>query len=271
MPKQSSPRTRDIELTADYRGLTLRSVFQPIASAAHGTVVGYEALLRATSRGGRPIDPPVVFEEASDVGELELVNRLVCPLHFSSFQSQDPGDCLLFANISTGVLRQLVEPDENLHRLAASCGLSPDRIVIEIPEDQPCDDEGFSESLDQLKRDGFRVAIGDFGTGLSNVDRVFKCSPAIVKMDVGLIARARSDRRLRKVFCHLTEMLHDIDAAVLAEGIESVDDALLMTDAGVDFLQGFWLSRPAPDLDAMRFDDQFGELRQARATLPPRQ
>lgn len=247
--------------TAEYRGLTLRSVFQAIGGVVRGSVVGYEALLRATTQDGRPVQPPKVLEEARGAGELLLLNQIVSDLHIANFSRQDPGNCWLFLNISTPVLSPMITNSGNLSILAAKHGIPPSRIVVEVLEQDILDDRGFERCLRKYKDAGFIVAMDDFGKGWSNLDRIFNFFPSIVKFDLGLISRARSNRKVQRAYHYLTAMLHEVGIMVLAEGIESVEDASFMVEAGVDFLQGHWLSRPHPSPRAAHVARKHRELR----------
>lgn len=264
-PNAHEPSVVFGELTAAYRGLTLRSVFQPIASVVLGGVVGYEVLLRATNRSGHPVSTPMVFDEAAEVDELEILNRIVCELHLKNFRNRDPEHCLLFINISTGVFCQLVEETVSLIELAAEFGISTGRIAIEILENDFLDDDNFSRCVIKCKEAGFLVALDDFGKGLSNFDRVLNFAPSVVKYDMSLVSKARSNAKLRRAYYHLTAMLHEVGTMVLAEGIESVEDALLMVDAGVDFLQGYWIARPAAAIGIDAVSAKIRELKELYA------
>ena len=247
--------------TAEYRGLTLHSVFQPIGSFVHGKVVGYEALLRAIDRRGQAMAPQAVFAQAQTTSELAILNRIVTELHFKSFCAQDPGNCWLFINISTLAFCPLVTHPGSLFELSAKYGIAPSRIVIELLEHDILDREGFGRCLSRCRDAGFMVAMDDFGKGWSNLDRILNFVPSIVKFDQSLVFQGRSNLQIQHAYRHLTSMLHEVGIMVLAEGIESVEDASFMVDAGVDFFQGYWLAQPDRSTVAACVSERNNELR----------
>jgi len=248
-------------VTAEYRGLILRSVFQPIGSVVHGNVLGYEALIRVTTPEGELMAPPVAFKEAEDAGELLLLNQIVTDIHLANFSCQDPGDCWLFLNINTPVLLPMITQSGNLSQIAARHRIAPARIVIEVLEQDVIDNESFDLCLRQYKEAGFMVAMDDFGKGWSNLDRILNFFPSIVKFDLSLVAQGRANQKVQRAYRHLTLLLHEVGIMVLAEGIESVGDASFMVEAGVDFLQGYWLARPHPSTRVAQVADRIHELR----------
>ena len=251
--------------TALYRGLTLHSVFQPIGGIVNGNVVGYEALLRAATSAGFPVAPPSVFDTAADHGELLLLNQIVSDLHIASFCARDPGDCWLFLNISTMVLDPMISQSGNLRTLAAKHGIAPARIVVEVLEENTPDADAIDDCLRQYKDAGFLVAMDDFGKGWSNLDRIFNFLPSIVKFDLSLIIQGRSNPKVQRAYRHMTAMLHEVGIMVLAEGIETIEDAAFMVEAGVDFVQGYWLSRPDVAISSTGAVRRIHELRVAYA------
>ncbi len=90
------------------------------------------------------------------------------------------------------------------------------------------------------------VAVDDFGAGHSNFERIWRLEPDIVKLDRKMIADTAHREVIRRSLPRLVSLLHEAGCMVLAEGIETEEEALLMLDANVDMAQGYLFARPFP-------------------------
>ena len=236
--------------TATWRALTLHSVFQPVLSITHQRIVGYEALLRAFDPVGLPVTPDVLFSGTRSAGEARELDRIARCLHVANFMEQNVEVGWLFLNTRPQVFETGWPQRAFIDELSAHFGLPQERIVIEVLE-QPADDESAVASMlaASQPRD-FLIAIDDFGTGFSNFDRVWRFRPDIVKLDRSLVARAGKSQGDESLIGHLIAMLHQSGTLVLAEGVETDDELMILMQADVDFVQGFWLGQPKGSVQA---------------------
>ena len=244
--------------SASYRGFELGSAFQPIVSITHSSIVGYEALLRAVDSRGMPFAPDAVFDRARLAGDLLMLDQRSSETHVENFGLQDPGTCWLFLNVHVGALRSVFA--RGVGQALAAAEIVSSRVVVEVLEHDIADDGAFIELIEECRSRGYLIAIDDFGRGHSNIDRIFDSRPDIVKLDASLVARGRTRESLAVPYRHLVSMLHGVGSMVLAEGIESLEDALFMMATNVDFLQGFWLSTPQAMLAAPDVGPQMEDL-----------
>ncbi len=229
---------------ATWRALTLHSVFQPVLSVTHQCVVGYEGLLRATDPVGLPVTPDVLFAGARSPADARELDRIARCLHVANFMEQGIATGWLFLNTRPQVFETGWPQRPFIDELSAHFGLPQERIVIEVLE-QPADDESAVASmLGASQPRDFLIAIDDFGTGFSNFDRVWRFRPDIVKLDRSLIARAGRGEGDQSMISHLIAMLHQSGTLVLAEGVETDEELMILMQADVDFVQGFWLGQP---------------------------
>ncbi|WP_144154083.1 EAL domain-containing protein [Paraburkholderia sp. BCC1885] len=236
--------------TATWRALTLHSVFQPVLSITHQRIVGYEALLRAFDPVGLPVTPDVLFASTRTAGEARELDRIARCLHVANFMEQNVEVGWLFLNTRPQVFETGWPQRTFIDELSAHFGLPQERIVIEVLE-QPADDESAVASmLDASQPRDFLIAIDDFGTGFSNFDRVWRFRPDIVKLDRSLVARAGKRQGDESLISHLIAMLHQSGTLVLAEGVETDDELMILMQADVDFVQGFWLGQPKGSVQA---------------------
>jgi EAL domain-containing protein (putative c-di-GMP-specific phosphodiesterase class I) len=236
--------------TATWRALTLHSAFQPVLSVTHQCVVGYEALLRAFDPVGLPVSPEVLFSGTRSAADARELDRIARCLHVANFMEQGISTGWLFLNTRPQVFETDWPQRTFIDELSAHFGLPQERIVIEVLE-QPADDESAVASMlaASQPRD-FLIAIDDFGTGFSNFDRVWRFRPDIVKLDRSLVARAGKREGDDSMISHLIAMLHQSGTLVLAEGVETDEELMILMQADVDFVQGFWLGQPQSSVQA---------------------
>ncbi|TCW86843.1 diguanylate phosphodiesterase [Burkholderia sp. SRS-46] len=232
----------------DYRGVTLRSVFQPVLSITHKRVVGYEALLRIVDASGATISPGTMFDKTRSIADALLLDRLARCLHTANFVAQGIGDGWLFLNVTPRVLDSGLVQREFVESLCKHFVLPPNRIVLEVVEQPSRDEAALARTIDMIQHRDFLIAIDDFGTGFSNFDRVWRAKPDIVKLDRSLVERATWSTEDRRIMHHLVSMLHQAGAMVLAEGVESDDALQALMESDIDFVQGFQFGQPDPSI-----------------------
>lgn len=231
----------------EFSTLRLTSVFQPLFNAHTGAINGYEALLRATE-GGNSLSPMTVFSTQRPATEIVLLDRFCRYLHTLNFLAQQ-GQQDLYLNINAGHLRHIEQGhglvfERTLHQF----GLEPTQIVLEIVESALPDSIRLRAALENYRARGYRIALDDFGSQYSNFDRLWLLTPDIVKLDRSLLAQAQVNPRAQVILPRLVEMLHDLGAKVVAEGIETAQQKTLAQAANVDLLQGFFLACPSANL-----------------------
>ncbi|WP_404363962.1 EAL domain-containing protein [Marinobacter sp.] len=238
----------DYGWSASFQGLTLRTALQPIFSISHKRVVGYEALIRAFDTDNSSVLPLHLFGLPTTEAENVLLDRLCRYLHIQNYSSLSEQVNWLFLNVSPKVVASGRQNDSFFGQLLERTGLPPHRVVIEIVE-QPTDDSAqLREAVAYYQQLGCLTAIDDFGAGHSNFERIWNLSPDIVKLDRSLLTRAIDDKKARQILNGIASLLHQSGCLVLLEGVETHDQAMIAIDAGVDFVQGFYFSRPSLDL-----------------------
>lgn len=247
--KSQGPLFDDEGAYGCYGDLRLYSAFQPLFAVDGLRVVAHEALLRARDGAGRQISPGEAFAVPKTGDEIKHFDRLCRVLHAVNFVNQSNDDSDLFVNISG---RHLLSVSgchgKTYEALLAHCGLSPQRIVLEILESRVDDLKHLQEAVAAYRGRGYRVAIDDFGCQNSNFDRLWQLTPDIVKLDRSLIVEATRNARARRILPRLVDIVHELDAKVVCEGIETVEQHQLATEAGVDLVQGYYYARPAHHL-----------------------
>lgn len=235
---------------AAFKGLQLRSAFQPVFGIAQGRAVGYEGLLRAADIHGTAVTPPQVFRLARNADEVILLDTLCRVVHARNLSRVSPAGHWLFLNISLMALAEEFREFERFFAsLLATCGIPPHRVVIEVLESALHGDRDLFRAMDFYRELGCLIAVDDFGSGHSNLDRVWRLKPNIVKLDRVLIKHTTEDQTSRMFFNRMVSTMHEAGSLVAVEGVELESEAVIATDANADLVQGYYFAPPAPALD----------------------
>ncbi len=248
-----------------WEGLRLRTHFQPVYCVRRGDCTGHEALIRVSQLDGSPFDTDRLFAEVP--ADRRLLLDWVCrALHLRNFATVDPGEGTLFMNIDPRAAVEDAASAAAFGNLIRYYGLPPDRICVEILDNE-CADEGLlREAVAEYRGLGAMIAMDDFGVGRSNFDRVQALRPDVVKVDRAILAKGVGDAKARAMLPSIVELLHQMGTKVAIEGVETAPGALLAMEAGGDYLQGTYFATPAATLpDAGLLGRIFAELLRVRA------
>jgi EAL domain-containing protein (putative c-di-GMP-specific phosphodiesterase class I) len=209
-------------------------VFQPILELESRRVVGFEALTRFDS-GQRP---DRCFADAWSVGlgpELELAALAAA---VDAAQGLAPG---VFLDLNASP-RLLAHAD----RLAAILETADRPLVLEITEHEVIEDyEGLRAAIRTLGRD-VRVAVDDAGAGAANFGHIIDLRPDFVKLDVSLVRRVNANLGRQAMVVGMRHFSRTAGCRLIAEGVETSEEADTLTSLGVEFAQGFLFGRPEP-------------------------
>ncbi len=230
--------------------ISIITQFQSIVSVKRKSITGVEAL----SRGVHPltneiISPYNMFKKASkNINNLIKLDRLCresALLNFKKLQSENK-DLLLFLNIESSIL-DTVEKSNYLIKRVLDIGLSPYDIVLEINESRINNIDALISFVKRYRAFGFIIALDDIGAGFSNLDRIPLLGPDIIKIDRFILSKINEDYYKKEVFKSLVALASNTGSLVVAEGIETVEEATIATELGADMMQGFFFSKPVYD------------------------
>ena len=136
---------------------------------------------------------------------------------------------------------------EDITRIIDSSGIPGDKIAIELTESQTDSDfMQMKDKISQLRGQGIKFYLDDFGIGYSNMERIMELPFDIIKFDRSLVLASESSERSRKIVVSLAHMFSDLDYSVLYEGVEKESDERMCMDMEASYLQGYKYSRPVP-------------------------
>ncbi|WP_375478629.1 EAL domain-containing protein [uncultured Jatrophihabitans sp.] len=221
------------------------SVYQPIVSlhaGAANAVIGYEALLRATTPDG-PVMPDQMFAAAAQAGWLPILDRVG---RTSALRGAADwlGASQLFVNfVPTSIYRPEVCL-RTTEQAAEQAGLRLEQLVFEVTESEQIADIGhLSNVFDYYRERGCKVALDDLGSGFSSLNNLVLLRPDVVKLDKELV-QALPNSVSRAVIDAIVQMTHSYGGLVLAECVETLEQAQAARDLGVDLGQGWLFGRP---------------------------
>jgi EAL domain-containing protein (putative c-di-GMP-specific phosphodiesterase class I) len=214
----------------------LSLVFQPIVDVVNDEVVAVEALARFDVTPYR--SPDVWFSEAHENGfgvELELlaVTRALAELPML------PESVALSINAGP---ETVMAP--GFHE--AIFGVPAHRVIVELTEHNAIDDyPGLVDSLRSLRQKGTRISIDDTGSGYSSLAHILKLAPDLIKLDRDLVSGIDVDPVRRALAAALVSFAAETGARIVAEGVETEDELVVLRQLGLRYAQGYYLGRPA--------------------------
>lgn len=223
------------------------SYAQPIVSAdGNWDTIGHEFLFRGIDGEGNLIPPDALFGSAKDAQLLFNLDRTARINAVETAAKMDNKDDV-FINFIPG---SVYDPNVCLRTTVAAVkdlGISCERIVIEIVESHQIDDiDHLREIVDYYRKSGFRIALDDFGTGFNNLDMYVALNPDFVKLDKSLTSNLTDDDPRVGTVKGIVRAARSSGIKVIAEGIETADNARVVSDCGVDSMQGYFFGHPAP-------------------------
>lgn len=158
-------------------------------------------------------------------------------------------DVPVAVNLFAPLLRDARLPD-TVRRVLQERNLPAGLLTIEITEDLVLDEVGrVTGVLQQLRDDGIRIAIDDFGSGYSALSYLRDLPIDEVKFDRHFIASVATDARAAAVVSAVIDLTHNLGITVVAEGVEDAETASWLREHSCDIGQGYYFSRPVSSAD----------------------
>lgn len=217
--------------------------YQPVVRLKDRTTVGFESLMRAHA-GGVRVGAEELLARAARGGwsnELDQLGRTLALRGLGPWLGQG----LLFLNVmapdgtfDTAAVRATIQA-------AAAAGIDPDQIVLEAVErNRYADLNEATAQIEELRGLGVRIAVDDVGDGFSSLRVVAAFKPDIIKIAGDLVAELPSTEAVA-IITALVTLAHDSGSWVVAENIETEEQAAHLTRLGVDWGQGLHLGPPS--------------------------
>lgn len=218
--------------------------FQPIVEVSTGRIFAYEALMRP--RTPELSSPLAVLELARQEGKLRAVETLTWHTAMGAFAAHCraghvPEGCRVFIN-SLSNQAMLPEDTARFHREYRDY-LS--RVVLELTEVTRIDADLQAVKMQALMRSGGKLALDDYGSGYNGEAMLLAVQPDYVKIDVAIVRGVDQDDDKRQLVENLVSYAHVRGIALVGEGVETRAELEALAALGVDYVQGYFLARPA--------------------------
>jgi diguanylate cyclase (GGDEF)-like protein len=218
--------------------------YQPVVAAEGGGVTGVEALLRWTHPTRGAIAPSMFIPLAEEsglmveLGEIALRRALADGVRWP--------DLFVSVNLSPVQIRNrgLVEL---LRTVLAETGMPASRVVLEVTEGVLIDNpEDAQVKLEALRALGVTTALDDFGTGYSSLNYLQKFPFDRLKIDRSFVASLGTTGNAGAIIQSIVTLGHALGMKVLAEGVETNEQRVLLRLAGCDEMQGYLFAKACP-------------------------
>lgn len=224
----------------------LRMVFQPVVRCGRNEVYGFEALLRAADTNDAvAFQPSRAFAAARESGLASQLDGYARRAAFAD-AARYGVSTKLFVNVTPGSLCAEEHCVDAALRELDLLRMSPHQIVFELIESEPVSDwKSFGATVMRYRECGFQIALDDFGVAYSSPMTLCNLRPDYVKLDRALVGGVHLDAGRASFVRKLIEAARTFGARLIAEGVESEGEYRWVLEQGVDYAQGFYISRPA--------------------------
>lgn len=230
---------------ATYLGFIMKSAFQPIIHL-DGSLMGYEALLRVYDKRSHVQCHTEQFVKSPFLSCHERLNidTLARVLHLKNFFLHI-AEGHLFLNTNPDAVIDSVSVDyfnQFIHCRIQPMGTAIDQIYLELLEYKCSSDQALTTSIQDLSKNGFKIALDDYGCKASSEIRARNVRPDIIKMDRSLLAQYMVG--VQEPLLKAIRVARELNAEVLLEGVEDFNFYLKARDLDVNYLQGYFIGRP---------------------------
>ena len=225
--------------------------FHPIVSSTHGTVEAYEVLMRLMYRG-KILPAGEFIEIAEESGLISALDFIVMEKAFRHAAERNFTG-LLFINLSP---KAIVTADfiPTIRRTIRDTGIDPRQIVFEITERETVRNATLLEIfISELKSDGSRFAIDDFGSGFSSMTYLKRFSVDFLKVEGDFIRNLPQTGSIdRAIVASIATLTREIGIQTVAESVESPEILEEVRRYGLTLAQGYGIGRPLPEIPFQR-------------------
>jgi diguanylate cyclase (GGDEF)-like protein/PAS domain S-box-containing protein len=243
--------------------------YQPIVWLQTGAICGFEALVRWRRPQG--IVPPGEFlGVACETGLITNINKMLLSAacrQLRLWQQQFPAKppLVMSVNISPPEFARPELPDV-IRAAVQQSGVPASSLQLEVMETIAMGDAEAANVLVKFKALGVALSIDDFGTGYSSLSRLQRLPVDSLKIDRSFISGMDRDKEAREIVRIIVALAHNLGLKVVAEGVETAEQARDLVELGCELAQGYYFARPAdPESITELLRQKVGELETAAA------
>ncbi len=262
------PEVTAVELSQALERNELSLAYQPKLTVQGLLLRGVEALARWHHPEKGAISPGHFIPLAERHGIIDVLTRhlLLKALKQKQMWQQHGLRFHLAFNLSP---LSLADPHmaDWMTQLAVDHDIHPADLTLEVTENALLGELACAiQTLARLRLKGFNIAIDDYGTGFANAQQLSRVPATELKLDRSLVDRVASRPQQRTILASTVDLARNLKLSTVAEGLETLEDFLVLSELGVDQVQGFYFSRPLPADELVVWLQQ--GLNQCRKALP---
>ncbi len=247
---------KDLRAAAEELNFTL--AYQPIVAFNDAALAGFEALIRWPHSERGTILPGHFIALAEELGLIVPIGQWVLREACRQLQAWQKAPrsgppISMSVNLSK---QQLTDPNlvQRLHEIIAETGIEPRTLVLEITESTIANNPDFLRPvLLKLRAEGVRLAMDDFGKGHSSLAFLHQVPMDILKIDRSFINNPGNPRHYQAIIHTIMQLAHNLRMEVVGEGIETIDQLVLLQALDCNLGQGFLFGHPVSASEAARF------------------
>jgi diguanylate cyclase (GGDEF)-like protein len=237
----------------------LEVVYQPIMRLQDGAVAGFEALLRWRHPEKGLLEPSDFIGHSEQSGSIIALGKYAlqqAAAELARWQRFFPLTPPLTVSVNLS-RRQLQdnEFEELLVNVLSKAGLVPGTLRLELTESAVSEVADAAPRLERLKSAGAGLAIDDFGTGLSALSQLRSLPFDTLKIDKSFLAQREDTggEAGSSILRSIVGLAHELELAVVTEGVETARDAQWLREIGCEYAQGYYFSPALPRADVLSF------------------
>lgn len=231
--------------------------FQPYIDINTRKVVGYETLMRWKTEDSvlSPFSFLSIAVKSGLIYDIDLLMFIESVKFLKHLQNLGLADQNFIASSNFTSITLLRLKPSMLVDIVNEIGISPKNVTIEITEQLFVDDDAFVQ-VSQLKRQGFKIALDDFSVGHSSMSYLKKFNVDVLKIDKSLLDDSTSSETNLEIFRTVVNLGKSLNAKIVSEGVETVNDEKVLIDTAVNIGQGYFYSRPADKETIIKFVEE---------------
>lgn len=242
-----------IEMQSELRNAIERNEFKVYYQAQidlnSDKIVGFEALIRWNHPTKGMVAPGEFIGIAEETGLIVPIGRWVlfeaCKM-LKSCEEKGYEDINIAVNLSP---RQFKDADivQMVHEAIKETGINPNHLELEITESIALEDLEYSiETIEKLKEIGIKFSLDDFGTGYSSMNYLKSLPVSNLKIDKSFLDMVIDDTNDQKIVTSIINLAQALELDVIAEGVESSEQAIFLKAVNCNKAQGYLYSKPIP-------------------------
>jgi diguanylate cyclase (GGDEF)-like protein len=244
--------------------------YQPIISTQTNDIHGFEVLVRWNSIEFGSIPPAEFIKVAEETGAIIQIGTWVfesaCRF-LKSLCETYKRDIIMSINVSPVQLKRSDYLD-HVKRVIEITQINPKNIQIEITESTLIDftnsDNGIIQKINEM---GISLALDDFGTGYSSLNYLKNMPIKCLKVDKSFIDEIYNSKKDYTITDSIIDLVHNLGIKTVAEGVETVGQYKFLKEMKCDYIQGFLMSKPLNEEDAVEFVEKYDLIHKPNAAM----